>query len=72
MGTGQMRYALVELRSLVSCRGCPYVVPLHFAFQTPEYLYLALSYISYGDLSNSYKTQVDNWNDADNIQHNKL
>ena len=46
----QMKYALIELRALERCRGCAYVIPLYFAFQTMEYLYLALKYISSGNL----------------------
>jgi serine/threonine protein kinase len=57
LSTGQMKYALVELRSLILCRGCPYVVPIHFAFQTPDYLYLALSYLPAGDLGKPTATQ---------------
>jgi serine/threonine protein kinase len=47
----QMKYAITELRTLVKCRGCKYVIPLYFAFQTPENLYVALEYIPTGDLS---------------------
>ena len=42
LGRNQMKYALTELRTLVKCRECPYVITLYFAFQTMNYLYLAL------------------------------
>jgi len=56
LSTGEMKYALVELRSLILCRGRPYVV-IHFAFQTPDYLYLALFYLPAGDFGKPTATQ---------------
>lgn len=53
----QMKYALTELRVLMSCRGCPYIIPLYYAFQTPNYLYLALQYVPSGDLCTHPSTQ---------------
>jgi hypothetical protein len=35
LSKNQMRYAVTELRTLVRCRGCPYIIPIHYAFQTP-------------------------------------
>jgi serine/threonine protein kinase len=50
LAMNQMKYALIELRALQRCRGCKYVIPLYFAFQTMDYLYLAIKYVSSGDL----------------------
>ena len=47
---GQMKYAVTELKVLIQSRLCPYIIPLYYAFQTHEYIYLALKYISYGNL----------------------
>jgi serine/threonine protein kinase len=46
-----MKYAMTELKTLIKCRRCKYIIPLYFAFQTPENLYMALEYIPTGDLS---------------------
>jgi serine/threonine protein kinase len=48
---GQMKYALTELNVLIKSRPCPYIIPIYYAFQTHDYLYLALKYIPYGNLS---------------------
>ena len=45
-----MKYAFTELRTLIKCRQCKYIIPLYFAFQTMDYLYLALQYAPSGDL----------------------
>jgi serine/threonine protein kinase len=47
---GQMKYALTELNVLIKSRNCPYIIPLYYAFQTHEYIYLGLKYIPYGNL----------------------
>lgn len=46
----QLKYAVGEanvLKKLCS----PFILQLHYAFQTPQYLYLCLDYCPYGDLS---------------------
>lgn len=46
----QLRYAVTEANVLKStCH--PFVLALHYAFQTPQYLYLILDYCPTGDLS---------------------
>jgi serine/threonine protein kinase len=55
----QMKYALTELRALIKCRKCKYIIPIYFAFQTPEFLYLTLEYVPTGDLSTLYLTKVN-------------
>lgn len=47
---GQMKYALTELNVLIKCRKCPYIIPIYYAFQTHEYIYLALKFIPSGNL----------------------
>lgn len=47
---GQMKYALTELNVLIKSKNCPYIIPLYYAFQTHENIYLALKYIPYGNL----------------------
>jgi serine/threonine protein kinase len=53
-----MKYAITELKTLIKCRGCKYIIPLYFAFQTPENLYMALEYIPTGDLSKPFPMQA--------------
>ncbi len=48
---GQMKYAITELNALIKSKHCPYIIPLYYAFQTHEFLYLALKYIPYGNLA---------------------
>ncbi len=48
---GQMKYALTQLNVLIKSRPCPYIIPIYYAFQTHEYLYLALKYIPNGNLA---------------------
>lgn len=48
---GQMKYAITELNALIKSKNCPYIIPLYYAFQTHEFLYLALKYIPYGNLA---------------------
>lgn len=46
----QLKYAIGEanvLKKLMS----PFIIQLHYAFQTPNYLYLCLDYCPNGDLS---------------------
>jgi serine/threonine protein kinase len=50
-----MKYAITELKTLIKCRQCKYIIPLYFAFQTPDNLYMALEYIPTGDLSQHIK-----------------
>ena len=46
----QMKYAITELEVLKKCNKCPFIIPLYYAFQTYQYLYLALKYTPYGTL----------------------
>jgi serine/threonine protein kinase len=59
----QMKYAITELKTLIKCRKCKYIIPLYYAFQTPEYLYMALEYVNTGDLSTSYINQGQHMKD---------
>lgn len=43
---------------MIKCQECLYVIPLYFAFQTRDYLYLALQYIPSGDLCRVSLTQL--------------
>lgn len=47
----QLRYALTELEVLKLSVECPFILKLHYAFQTKDYLYMALNYCSNGNLS---------------------
>lgn len=47
----QMKYAITELNVLTRSQKCKYIIPLYFAFQTYTSLYLALHYVSTGNLS---------------------
>lgn len=46
----QLKYAIIEANILKQANN-PFIINLHFAFQTPHYLYLALDYCSGRDLS---------------------
>lgn len=46
----QLKYAIIEANILKQANH-PFIVNLHFAFQTPHYLYLALDYCPGRDLS---------------------
>ena len=46
----QLKYAIIEANILKQASH-PFIINLHFAFQTPHYLYLALDYCSGKDLS---------------------
>lgn len=46
----QLKYAIIEANILKQAN-CPFIVNLHYAFQTPHYLYLALDYCSGRDFS---------------------
>ena len=46
----QLKYAIIEANILKQANHS-FIVNLHFAFQTPHYLYLALDYCSGRDLS---------------------
>jgi protein-serine/threonine kinase len=46
----QLKYAIIEANILKQANN-PFIVNLHFAFQTPHYLYLALDYCPGRDLS---------------------
>ncbi|EGR29479.1 protein kinase domain protein [Ichthyophthirius multifiliis] len=46
----QLRYAVTEANVLKMCNN-PFVLGLHYAFQTPNYLYLVLDYCKGGDIS---------------------
>ncbi|CAD8094423.1 unnamed protein product [Paramecium sonneborni] len=46
----QIKYAITEANVLKSCKH-PFILGLHYAFQTPNYLYLVLDYCQGGDLS---------------------
>ena len=44
------RYALTECNVLKQS-DCPFIIKLHYSFQTPDYLYMVLDYCPKGDLS---------------------
>ena len=46
----QMKYAITELEILKKCTKCPFIIPLHYAFQTYQNLYLAIKYTPHGTL----------------------
>ena len=46
----QMKYAMTELSILKNCKNCPFIIPLGYAFQTENYLYLAIKYLPFGNL----------------------
>jgi serum/glucocorticoid-regulated kinase 2 len=46
----QVAYAVTECSVLREVQS-PFIVTLHYAFQTPNYLYLALDYCEKGDMS---------------------
>ena len=46
----QLKYAIIEAEILKQANHA-FIINLHFAFQTPHYLYLALDYCSGKDLS---------------------
>ena len=46
----QLKYAVGEA-NILKRLNCPFIVKLHFAFQTPTNLYMALDNCSLGDLS---------------------
>ncbi|KRX00795.1 Protein kinase-like domain [Pseudocohnilembus persalinus] len=46
----QLKYAVTEANVLKMCNH-PFVLKLHYAFQTPNYMYLVLEYCPGGDLS---------------------
>ena len=46
----QLKYAIIEANILKQANH-PFIINLHFAFQTPHYLYLALDYCPGKDLS---------------------
>ena len=51
-----LRYAITECNILKES-DCPFILKLHYSFQTPENLYMILDYCSIGDFS--YQIQVD-------------
>lgn len=46
----QLRYAVTEANVLKKC-GHPFILTLHYSFQTPQFVYMILDYCSKGDLS---------------------
>jgi len=46
---GQLRYAVTECNVLKQANN-PFILTLHYAFQTPDYLYMILDYCNGGDL----------------------
>ncbi len=52
----QVKYALAE-RNVLRCAIHPFVIGLHYAFQTPQYLYLVLDYCEGGDLAMHLKSR---------------
>ena len=46
----QLKYAVGETNILKKVRN-PFIVGLHYAFQTPNNLYMALDHCPYGDLA---------------------
>ena len=51
-----LRYAITECNVLKESN-CPFILKLHYSFQTPDYLYMILDYCSIGDLS--YQIQLN-------------
>lgn len=60
----QLKYAIGEVNILKKLYS-PFVLQLHYAFQTPHYLYLCLDYCPYGDLSEYLMNQDDGILDED-------
>ena len=50
MYKNQIRYAMTELSILKNCHKCPFIIDFGYAFQTEDYLYLALKYTPFGNL----------------------
>ena len=50
LDNNQLKYALSEIKILKKCSH-PFIIKLHFSFQTPSNLYLIIDYCSKGDLS---------------------
>ena len=50
-----LRYAITEC-NILRQSNCPFIIKLHYSFQTPENLYMILDYCSLGDLS--YQIQI--------------
>ena len=50
-----LRYAITECNILKESN-CPFILKLHYSFQTPDNLYMILDYCSLGDLS--YQLQI--------------
>ena len=50
IGNNQLKYVISEW-NIMKILSSPFIVSLHFAFQTPKYLYLAMEYWGGGDLS---------------------
>ena len=46
----QLKYAVTECNVLKRMHN-PFIINLHFSFQTPKYLYMILEYCTGGDLS---------------------
>ena len=46
----QMKYAMTELSILKNCIECPFIIDLGYAFQTEDYLYLAMKYHPFRNL----------------------
>ena len=51
-----LRFAITECNILKESN-CPFIIKLHYSFQTPDNLYMILDYCSIGDLS--YQIQID-------------
>lgn len=54
----QLKYAIGEVNILKKLYS-PFILQLHYAFQTPHYLYLCLDYCPYGDLAEYLMKQDD-------------
>jgi len=50
MSKKQLKYAVGEANILKKVLS-PFIIKLHYSFQTPSNLYIALDYCPYGDLS---------------------
>ena len=50
MSKKQLKYAVGEASILKKVLN-PFIIKLHYSFQTPSNLYIALDYCPYGDLS---------------------